>query len=235
MVLNTLLCTSSNFVYNTTLNTRSNVQTILNSINFDAIEPTHMIRLKPIVYQGADINIYTQYILSILNKKDNTLNSILMETWTQLGSNVLKLPLIVHEKCIEVNPVIFEKTVFSAILLWQIEDLIDFCSKSPLVFQTCSSIFNKLLIKLNFTDKFMKFLINFIKDVNTLCENNNIDIINIYPIKCRSILTLRAINNTNTSLSSTLSLKEEVETFSSNYPREFMCLLSHYPDLYIPN
>lgn len=229
--MNTLLCTS-NFVYNTSLNTCSNVQTILNSINFDEIEPTHMISLKPLVDQGADINIYTRYLLAILNKKDETLNSILMKTWVQLGSNVLKLPLIIHEKSIEVIPVIFEKTVLSTILLWKIEDLIDLCSKSPLVFQTCSSIINKLLIKFNFTEKFMNFLTYFINNVNTQCENNNIDIINIYPIKCRSILTLRAINNTNTSLASALALKEEVKIFSANYPREFMCLLSHYPDLH---
>lgn len=232
--MNTLLYTS-NFVYDTTLNSRSNVQTILSSINFDMIEPAHMIRLKPIVDQGADINIYIRYILSILNRKDETLNSTLVEIWTQLGSNVLKLPLILHEKSIEVNPVIFEKTVLSAISLWQIEDLIDLCSKSPLLFQTCTSIFNELLIKLNFTDKFMKFLIYFINNVSTLCENNNIDIIYVYPIKCRSILTLRAIKNTNSSLVSTLYLNKEVKNFSSNYPREFMCLLSHYPDLYIEN
>jgi len=194
-----------------------------------------MIGLKAILDQGADIDVYARYIKSILDKNDKTLNPILMETWTQLGSNVLKLPIDIHEKSIEVNPVVFEKTVLSAISLWQIKDLIDICSKSPLVFQTCSSIFNELLIRLNFTDKFMDFLIHFVNSVGLQCKNNNIDIVDIYPNRCRIILTLRAIRNENSSLIPKHCLNEEVKKFALAYPRESMCLISHFPDLYVPN
>jgi len=194
-----------------------------------------MIGLKQILDQGSDIDVYANYIKSILDKNDKTLNPILIETWTQLGSNVLKLPIDIHEKSIEVNPVVFEKTVLSAILLWQIEDLIDICSKSPLAFQTCSSIFNELLIRLNFTDKFMDFLIHFVNSVKLRCKNNNIDIIDIYPNRCRIILTLKAIRDENSSLVPKHCLNEEVKKLALAYPRESMCLISHFPDLYVPN
>jgi len=230
-----LLYTSTDFTYNITLSAQSNVQTILNSICFDDVEPEHMIKLKPILDQGVDSRVYARYIKSILDKNDKTLNSTLIETWTQLGSNVLKLPIDIHEKVIEVNPAIFEKTVLSAILLWQTKDLIEICSKSSLVFQTCSSIFNELLIKLNFTDKFMEFLTHFVNSVGSRCKDNNIDFIDIYPIKCRYILTLRAIRNKNSSLVSKYYLYDEVKKFTLDCPRESMCLISHFPDLYIPN
>lgn len=234
MILKTLLYTSSNFIPNNTLSTHSNIQTFLNSINFDVIEADHMIKLKSILDQVADFDIYARYIESILNKNNKSLNPLLMTVWTQLGSNVLRLPIIVHEKTIEVNPLIFEKTILSAISLWEINNLIDVCSKSPLVFQTCSSIFNELLIKLNFTNKFMEFLINFVNSVYSHCKNNNIDIVNIYPNKCRSILTIRDIKNINSALVTEHELNDEAKKLALAYPKEFICLLSHFPDLYIP-
>lgn len=230
--LKTLLYASSNFSYDTALNIRDNVQTILNSINFDAIEPVHIFRLQPILDQGADIDVYARYIKSILNTNDKTLNLILMDTWTQLGSHVLKLPIIIHEKCIEVNPVIFEKTILSAILMWEVQDLINICSESPLVFQTCSSILNELLIKLNFSDSFMELLVNFVNGVSSQCKKNNTDFIDVYPIKCKCVLTLRAINKKNSSQLSKNYLNEEVKQLCLKYPKESMCLLSHFPDLY---
>lgn len=233
--MKTLLHTPSDFSYDTTLIAQSNAQIILNSINFDTIEPDHMIKLEPIIKQGVDIEVYTRYIKSILNKNDVLLNSILMNIWTHLGSKVLTLPILIHEKCIEVYPVIFEKTILSAILLWQIDDLIAMCSKSPLVFQTCSSIFNTLLIKLDFTDKFMNFIIHFLNSVSSQCNNNNIDIIDIYPIKCRNVLILRAIKNQNSTKISKHNLNEEVKKLFSKYPKECMCLVSHFSDLYVPN
>lgn len=233
--MKTLLYTCPDFTYDTTLSMQSGVQAILNSVCFDDIEPDHMIRLKAILDQGADIGVYARYIKSILDRNDKTLNSILMDTWTQLGSNVLKLPIGIHEKCIEVNPVVFEKTVLSAVSLWRTKGLIDMCSKSPLVFQTCSSIFNELLIKLNFTTKFMDFLTRFVNSVRSQCENDDIDYVDIYPSKCRNILTLRAIRNENSSLVPKHYLYEEVKKFALCYPRESMCLISHFPDLYVPN
>lgn len=227
--------TNSHFTVNTTLDTSFNVQTFINSINFDAIEPEHLVKLKPVLDQGADIGVYARYIESILNKKNKALNSILMETWTRLGSNVLKLPIHIHEKSIDVNPEIFEKTVLSTLSLWQVKDLIIVCSKSELIFQKCSSIFNELLIKLNFTDKFMEFLIHFVNSVSNNCEYNNIDIIDVYPIKLRSILVLRAIRNKDSSLVSKHYLNEEVKKLALNFPKESICLLSHFPDLHIAN
>ncbi|KAL4090553.1 hypothetical protein QTP88_025363 [Uroleucon formosanum] len=234
MILKTLLYTSSNFIPNSTLSTQSNIQELLYSINFDAIDADHMIKLKSILDQGADLDIYARYIESILNKNNQSLNSILMTVWTQLGSNVLKLPIIIHEKAIEVNPLIFEKTILSAISLWEINNLIDVCSKSPIVFQTCSSIFNELLIKLNFTNKFMEFLNSFVNSVSTRCKNNDIDIVNIYPNKCRSILTLRDIKNKNSTLVTEHYLNDEIKKIALAYPKESICLLSHFPDLFIP-
>jgi len=235
MVFKTLLYTCPDFTYDTALDAQSGLQAILNSVCFDNVEPDHMIRLKPILDQGANITVYARYIKSVLDRNDKTLNSILMDIWTHLGPNVLKLPVSIHEKSIEVNPVVFEKTVLSTISLWQIKDLIDMCSKSPLVFQTCSSIFNELLIKLDFSDKFMNFLISFINSVKSQCENDNIDYIDLYPSKCRYILTLRAIRNENSSLVPKHCLYEEVEKFALHHPRESMCLISHFPDLYVPN
>lgn len=207
----------------------------MNSIDFEDIEIDHLIKLKPVLYQMADFDFYAKYIKSALNKNDETLNLILMEIWTQLGSNVFKLPIVIHEKCIEINPVIFEKTILFAMSSWQIKDLIDICSKSPSVFQTCSSIFNELLIKLKFTDKFIEFLIDFVNNVSLQCKSNNIDIIDMYPIKCRTILILRAIKNEKSSLVSNHYLNEEVKKLALLYPKESMCLLSHYPDLYVSN
>lgn len=221
--------------FDTTLNTQSKVKAFLRSINFDSVEPNIMIELKPILDQAADMDLYYKYIKSILNKNYRTLNSVLLETWNQLGPNVLKLPIIIHERSIEVNPVIFEKTILSAILFWQTEDLFDMCSKSSLVFQTCSSIFNELLIKLNFTDKFMMFLSGFVDNVSTKCENNNGDIIDMYPSKCRSILTIRTISSQNSCESSKKYLSKEIKQFALTYPKEFVCLLSHFPDLYLPS
>ncbi|VVC31442.1 Hypothetical protein CINCED_3A021968 [Cinara cedri] len=232
--LKTLLYTSPNFSYDTALNTHTNVQTFFNSINFEAIEPEHIIKLKPILYQAADIDVYARYIKSILNKNDKICNPILMDIWTQLGLRVLKLPIFIHEKCIEVNPVIFEKTILSAISLWQVQDLIDICFKSPLVFQTCSSIFNELLIKLNFSDRFIDFLVNFINNFCSLCEENNIDFIDFYPTKCKSVLILRAISKSNSSELSKCYLNEEVKKLVLNFPKESICLFSHFPDLYLP-
>jgi len=234
MVLKTLLYTSSNFIPDSTLSTQSNIQAFLYSIDFDAIQPDHMIKLKSILDQGADIDIYARYIESILNKNNKSLNSILITVWTQLGSNVLKLPTFIHEKTIKMNPIIFEKTILSSILLWEINDLIDICSKSPLVFQTCSSIFNELLIKLKFTNTFMEFLNYFVNSVSSRCKNNNIDIISNYPYKCRSILTLRDIKNKNSTLVSEHDLNNEVKQLALAYPKESICLFSHFPDLYIP-
>lgn len=233
--MKTLLTTSSNFTYNSILSTHDNVQTYLNSINFDAIEPENIVNLKPILDQGADINVYAQYIKSILNTNAKTLNPILMDIWGQLGSRVLQLPIIIHEKCIEVNPLIFEKTILSTILLYQIKDLINMCSKSLLVFQTCSSIFNELLIKLNFSNRFMELLINFVNGVYFQCKKNNIDFIDFYPTKCKYVLTLRDINKENSSKLSKHYLKEGVKKLLLNYPKESVCLLSHFPDLYIPS
>ncbi|XP_022174877.1 uncharacterized protein LOC111036905 isoform X1 [Myzus persicae] len=234
MILKTLLYTSSNFIPDSTLSTQSNIQAFLYSINFDVIEADHMIKLKSILDEGADLDIYARYIESILNKNNKSLNSILMTVWTQLGSNVLKLPIIIHEKTIKVNPLIFEKTILSAISLWEINNLIEVCSKSPLVFQTCSSIFNELLIKLNFTNKFMEFLNHFVNSVSSHCKNNNVDVVNIYPNKCRSILTLRDIKNKNATLVTEHDLNDEVKKLALSYPKESICLLSHFPDLYIP-
>lgn len=227
-----LVYLSSNLYYDTALSTHDNVKIILKSINFDAIEPEHIVRLKPIIDQGADLDIYTRYIKYILNTNDKTLNPILMDTWIKLGSQVLKLPIMIHEKCIEVNPVIFEKTILSAILQWPVQDLINICSESPLIFQKCSSIFNELLIKLNFSDSFMKLLVNFIKGICSQCKKSNIDFIDIYPITFKCILTLRAIYKQNSSQLSKRYLNEEVKRLSLKYPKEFMCLLSHFPDLY---
>jgi len=233
--LKTFLYTSSNFTYDITSDPQSNVKSYLNAINFDAIEPDHMVELKHIIHQGADLDLYARYIQSILNKNNVKLNTVLIETLNLLGSNVLKLPLVVHEKIIEVNPQIFEKTILNAILLCKTKDIIDMCCKSPLVFQNCSSIFNELLIKLNFTDKFMLFLVNFVHCVSLQCKNNNIDNIDIYPFKCRYILTLRVIHNKNSNLVSQKYLHEEVKKFALDFPREYMCLLSHFPDLYMLN
>lgn len=235
MILKTFLYTDSNFTIDTTLYAPFSVRTLINSIDFDAVEPKNLVRLKPILDQGADIRVYARYVESILNKKDKALNSILAETWTRLGSNVLKLPIRIHEKSIENNPEIFEKTVLSTLLLWQVEDLVDVCSKSELIFQTCSSIFNELLIKLNFTDKFMEFLKQFVNGVSNMCEYNNHDIIDAYPIKFRSILILRAIGNKDSSLVSKHYLNEEVKKLALNFPKESVCLLSHFPDLCVAN
>lgn len=234
MILKTLLYTSSNFIPDSTLSTQNNIQAFLYSINFDVIEADHMIKLKSILDEGADFHIYARYIESILNKNNKSLNSILMTVWTQLGSNVLRLPIIIHEKTIEVNPIIFEKTILSAISLWEINDLIDLCSKSPLVFQTCSSIFNELLIKLNFTNKFTEFLNYFVNSVTSRCKNNDIDIVSIYPNKYKSILTLRDIKNKNSTLVTEHDLSDEIQKLALAYPKESICLLSHFPDLYIP-
>uniref|UniRef100_A0A2S2PST2 Uncharacterized protein n=1 Tax=Schizaphis graminum TaxID=13262 RepID=A0A2S2PST2_SCHGA len=233
MILKTLLYTPSNFIPDNKLSTQSNIKKFLYSINFDVIEPDHMIKLKSILDQGADFDIYARYIESILNKNNKALNSVLMTVWTQLGSNVLKLPIIIQEKTIKVNPLIFEKTILSAISLWEINDLIDVCSKSPLVFQTCSSIFNELLIKLNFSNNFMEFLNYFVNGVSSRCINNNIDIVDIYPNKCRSILTLRDIKNKNSTLVTDYDLNDEVKKLALAYPKQFICLLSHFPDLYL--
>lgn len=230
--MKTLLYTSSNLIPDSTLSTQTNIQTFLYSINFDAIEPEHLIKLKSILDQGADFDIYTRYIESILNKNNESLNSILLNVWTKLESSVLKFPIIIHEKVIEVNPLVFEKTILSAILLWGISDLIDVCSKSPLVFQTCSSIFNELLIKLDFTNTFTEFLKYFVSSVSSRCKINNIDVVNIYPNKCRSILTLRDIKNKNSTLVSEHDLNDEVKKFALAYPTESVCLLSHFPDLF---
>ncbi|XP_025192221.1 uncharacterized protein LOC112592406 [Melanaphis sacchari] len=233
MILKTLLYTSSNFIPKNTLGTQFNIQSFLYAINFDVIEPDHMIKLKSILDQVADFDIYARYIESILNKNNKSLNSVLMAVWTQLGSNVLKLPIIVQEKIIKVNPLIFEKTILSAISLWEINDLIDVCSKSPLVFQSCSSIFNELLIKLNFSNTFMEFLNYFVNGVSSRCINNDIDIVNIYPSKCRSILILRDIKNKNSTLVTEHDLNDEVKKLALAYPKESICLLSHFPDLFM--
>ncbi|KAF0750978.1 Uncharacterized protein FWK35_00024648 [Aphis craccivora] len=233
MILKTLLYTSSDFIPDNTLSTQSNIQTFLYSINFDVIEPDHMIQLKLILDQAADFEIYARYIESILNKSNKSLNSVLMSLWTQLGSKVLRLPIIILEKTIKVNPLIFEKTILSTVLLWEVDDLIDICSKSPLVFQTCSSIFNELLIKLNFTNKFMDFLNYFVNGVGSRCIDNNIDIANIYPNKCRYILTLRDIKNKNSTLVTKHDINDEVKKLALEYPKESICLLSHFPDLYM--
>lgn len=217
------------------MDTQSNLQRMLNSINFDVIQFDHMVNLKPILHQGADLDIYGSYIKSILNRNDKALKLILLDVWNQLGSNVLKLPVYIHEKCIEVYPLVFEKTILSAISLWQIDELIDLCTKSPLVFQMCSSIFNELLIKLNFTNKFMEFVIHFVNRVNTHCENNQIDVIDIYPITCRNILILRAINNKHSTLVTKQYLNEEFKQLVISHPKESMCLLIHFPDLFEPN
>lgn len=217
------------------MNTHLNLQKILNSINFDVIQSDHIVNLKLILHQGADLDVYVSYIKSILNRNDKTLNLILIDVWNQLGSNVLKFPVFIHEKCIEVCPLIFEKTILSAISRWQIDDLIKLCVKSPLVFQMCSSIFNELLIKLNFTNKFMKFIINFVNSVYSQCENNSIDVIDIYPIKCRNILILRDIKNKHSTLVTKKYLNEEFKQLVLTHPKESMCLLIHFPDLYEPN
>lgn len=229
-----MLYTSSDFTFDSALDTQSKLKIFIKSINFDDIEPDHLIELKPILDQAADIDLYSKYIMSILNKNDKTLKPILLETWNQLGSNVLKLPIFIHEKCIEVNPGIFEKTILSTLLSWQTENLFIMCAKSPLVFRTCSSIFNELLIKLHFSEKFMVFLINFVNNVITQCENYNFDVIDIYPSKCRSILTIRTIINTNSCLISKQCLSKEVKQLALKNPKECVCLLSHFPDLYEP-
>jgi len=233
MILKTLLYTSSDFIPDNTLNIQSNIQTFLYSINFDVIEPDHLIKLKSILDQASDFGIYAKYIESILNKNNKSLNSVLMTLWTQLGSNVLRLPIIILEKTIKVNPIIFEKTILSTVLLWEVNDLIDICSKSPLVFQTCSSIFNELLIKLNFTNKFMEFLNYFVNGVHSRCIDNNIDIVNIYPNKFLSILTLREIKNKNSTLVTENDINDEVKKLALDNTKESICLLSHFPDLYI--
>lgn len=233
--MKTALFTSSNFTYNITLDTQLKELFFLKSINFDALESDVLIQLQPILnrqVQEANISIFARYIESILNKNNETLNSTLMEVWTQLGSDVLKLPISIHEKSIKANPVIFEKTILSAILLWHTNDLIDLCSKSPLVFQTCSSIFNELLIKLNFADEFMEYLKEFVNSICLLCEKNNIDITEMYPNKFRNILTLKAIENENVGIVSKHYIKEEFKKLASDFPKESMCLLVHFPDLY---
>lgn len=234
--MKTLLYSSPDLKCGTTLNTHSyNLNVLLNSIDFDAIEPEHIIKLKPILDQECDINLYGKYITSILNKNDEKLKLVLTDTWNRLGSSVLKFPIFILEKSIKVCPVIFEKTVLSALLTWKMEDLIDVCSKSPLVFQTCSSIFNELLMKLEFTDFFMVFLMNFLNCVSTQCENVNVDFVNMYPIKCRSLLTIRSIKNKDSRLVSNEFLSEEVKKFALNHPKESMCLLYHFPDLNVPS
>jgi hypothetical protein len=188
--------------------------------------------MKHILHQGADLDVYVNYIKSILNRRDNTLNLILLDVWDQLNSNVLKLPVFIHEKCIKDYPLIFEKTILSAISQWQIDELSEICIKSPLVFQMCSSIFNELLIKLNFTNNFFKFITNFVNSVCSQCENNNIDVIDLYPIKCRNILILRAIKNKNSTIVTKKYLNKEFKQFILSHPKESMCLLIHFPDLY---
>lgn len=232
--MKTLLYTSSNFAYDISSSPQSKVLTLLNSINFEDIHTDHLIKLKPILDQVSYFDIYTTYIKTALNRNDKTLNLILMEIWTQLGPDVFKLPISIHEKCIEINTVIFEKTTLFAISSSKIKDLIDLCSKSPSVFQTCSSIFNELLIKLNYADNFLEFLIDFVNNVSLQCKNN-IDIIDMYPFKCRSILILRAIKNENSSLVSNHYLNEEFKKLATLYPKGSMCLLSHFPDLFVPN
>lgn len=233
--MKTLLYTSPNLKWDATLNAYYSLNVLLNSVDFDAIEPEHIIKLKPILDQESDIDLYGKYITSILNKNDEQLRPVLTDTWNRLGSNVLKLPVHILEKSIKGCPVIFEKTVLTTLLTWEMEDLTDVCSKSSLVFQTCSSIFNELLIKLKFTDFFMVLLMNFLSCVCTHCKNNNVDIVNIYPIKCRYLLTLRSINKKNSNLVSNEYLSEEVKKFAINHPKESMCLLYHFPDLNLPN
>lgn len=233
--MKTLTHISSNFTYDTTQNTQYNIIIFLNSVNFDTIGSDHLIKVKSILDQGADFNIYIRYINSILNKNDKNLNPVLIETWSQLGENIFKLPIHIHEKCIKLNPMIFERTVLSALSLRQINILIDMCSKSPLVFQMCSSIFNELMIKLNFTDKIMIFLVHFLHSVSLLYKNNNVDFIDMYPIKCKNILILRAIKTKDSNLVSKYYLNEEVKKLATDYPKESLCLLSHFPDLYISN
>lgn len=230
--MKTLTYTAPNYKYDTTLNTQSNIQKIVQSINFDVIQSDHMINLKQILYQGADLDVYASYIKSILNRNDKTLNLILLDVWNQLGPNVLKLPVFIHEKCIKVYPLIFEKTILSAISQWQIDELIILSAKSSLVFQMCSSIFNELLIKLNFTIKFYTFITHFVNSVGSQCENNSIDIIDLYPIKCRNILTLRAVKNKNSTLVTKKYFNEEFKQFILSHPKESICLLIHFPDLY---
>lgn len=215
------------------MNTQFKVKSLLKSIDFDAIESDHMIKLKPIIDQVADIDVYARFIESILNRNDKTLNCTLIEIWLGLGSDVLKLPIAIHEKSIEVNHMIFEKTILSAVLLWPVKDLIDMCSESPLVFQACTSIFNELLIKLNFTDKFTEFLINFVNSVFSQFEKKNLEIIDVYPFKYTSLLTLKVIKNKNTNLVSEHCLNQEVRKIATHCPKASICLLSHFPDLYV--
>lgn len=217
------------------LNTQYNIKTFLNTIDFNAIESNRLIELKPLLYQESDINLYVKYITSVLNKNDKTLSSVLIDIWNHLGLNVLKLPLFVHERNIKVYPVVFEKTVLFALLFSNTKELINMCSKSPLMFQACSSILNEMLIKLNFTSHFLVFLIDFINRVRIQCKNNNIDFIDLYPIRCRSILILRSIKNINSSLVSNDYLYTKVKWLALNHPKECMCLLSHFPDLYLSN
>lgn len=191
--------------------------------------------MKPLLDQESDINLYVKYITSIINKNDKTSSSILTDIWNQLGSNVLKLPLFIHEKNIKVNPVVFEKTVLFALIFRDTKSLIIMCYKSPLIFQACSSIFNEILIKLNFTAHFLVFLIDFLNSVRIQCKNNNIDLIDLYPIRCKSILILRSIKNMDSSLVSNDYLYEKVKWLALNHPKECMCLLSHFPDLFISN
>lgn len=230
--METLTHISSNFTYDAVQNIQYNIFFFLNSINFDTIGTDHLIKVKSILDQGADLDIYIRYINSILNKNDKNLNPVLMETWSQLGANIFKLPIHIHEKCIKINPIIFERTILYALSVWEINNLIHMCSKSPLVFQMCSSILNELMIKLNFTDKFMIFLVHFLNSVSSQYKNNNIDIIDIYPVKCRNILILRAIKTKDSSLVSKYYLNEEVKQLAKDYPKESICLLSHFPDLY---
>lgn len=226
---------SPNFKYDIIQNTQYNISIFFNSVNFDTIGSGYLIKVKSILDQGADFNTYIRYINSILNKNDKYLNSVLIETWSQLGANIFKLPIYLHEKCIKLNPMIFERTVLTALSLQQINNLIDMCSKSPLAFQMCSSIFNELMIKLNFTDKFMIFLEHFLHSVSSQYKNNHVDIIDMYPIKCRNILILRAIKTKDSSLVSKYYLNEEIKKLATDYPKESLCLLCHFPDIYVSN
>lgn len=226
---------SPNFTYNTTLNAQYNIKTFLNAIDWDTIESNRLIELKPLLDQESDINLYVKYVTSVLNKNDKTLSSVLIDIWNRLESNVLKFPLFVHEKNIKIHPVVFEKTVLFALLFSDTKNLIHMCSKSPLVFQACTSILNEMLIKLNFTNHFLVFLIDFIDRVRIQCKNNSTDLIDLYPIRCRSILILRSIKNISSSLVSNDDLCTKVKWLALNYPKECMCLLIHFPDLWIPS
>ncbi|XP_050436262.1 uncharacterized protein LOC126843011 [Adelges cooleyi] len=232
LFLKTALHVSPNFVYDTTLETQHNVRQFFDGIDFSCIEPDGFLKLAPILKQGADIKSFICYIDTILNKYDVKFNTLLIDVWNYLGCDIFKLPVFIHERCIEAVPFIFENTVLYGIISSCNEELIDICTRSPKVFQACSSILNEILIRLNFSSTFINFLTNFIKGIILQCKTNNVEIFNIYPAKYKFVLILNDFENFNNILITEFFM-QEIKSLALNYPKQFICLLSHFPSMYL--